>query len=157
MRYESMADMPAKMREKAAPKLVEAERVKIQAISESGKVMMDNIWFDSRRMAQRYTTLLNMQQAGFIRDLHIRENVTIADAMILPGGEKRRQVRFQADFSYIPNMPAYYPPEIKTDETAWLEECAETCPEERVYELMHIINPEAREEARKRCLILREV
>lgn len=157
MRFESLADMPSGMRRKAAPKLLEASRMKIQAVDCSGHVLMDNICFDNRPAAMRYITLVNLEQAGIIKDLHIRENVTMLDTMIYPGGKKRRQVRFQADFSYIPQNPAFYPPEIKTEETAYMEECFFTCPDIRVYEVMHVVNPEAREEARNRGMIIREV
>lgn len=157
MRYESLADMPSGMQRKAAPKLLEASRTKIQATSENGSVMRDGIWFESMAAADRYITLCNLEQAGIIKDLRIRDNVTLVDKCIYPGGQKRCQVRFHADFSYLPQNPAFYPPEIRTEETAYMEECFFTCPEQRVYEVMHVINPEAREEARNRGMIIREV
>lgn len=158
MRFESLADMPSGMRRKAAPKLLEASRTKIQAVDRSGHVLMDNIWFDNRPAAMRYITLVNLEQAGIIKDLHIRENVTMLDSLIYPDGKKRRQVRFQADFSYIPDWwGSKYPPEISADEVAYMEQCCFTCPGKRVYEVMHAINPEAREEARNRGMIIREV
>ena len=157
MRFDSLADMPSGMRRKAAPKLLEASRTKIQATSENGSVMRDGIWFDNMAAADRYVTLCNLAQAGFIKDLHVRENVTLVDKCIYPGGEKQAQVRFQADFSYIPQIQGYYPPEIRTEETAYMEECFFTCPGKRVYEVMHVVNLGAKEEARNRGMIIREV
>ena len=143
MRFESMADMPQGMRQKAAPKIMEAVRTRIQAVDRNGHVMRDGIWFDNRETADRYVMLANLELAGVIRDLHVRENVTLADTWVYPGGVKHRQVRFQADFTYIPQLPEHYPPEIQTEETAWMEECASTCPGIRVYEVMHRVNAEA--------------
>lgn len=158
MRFESLADMPAGMRRKAAPKLLEASRTKIQAVSESGSVMRDGIWFDNMAAANRYITLMNMVQAGIIKDLHIRENITLQDKCIFPGGEKRHQIRFHADFSYVPDWwGTEYPAGISAEEVAYMEQCVFTCPGRRVYEVMHPINAEALENAKLHGLILREV
>ena len=157
MRYESLADMPAGMRQKVTPKLIEAARTRVQAVASNGHVMLDNIWFDDQRAADRYIVLVNLELAGVIQYLHIRENVTLEDEFVYPGGEKNREVRFQADFTYIPQSAGYYPPELETKETAYMEECAATCPGRRVYEVMHPINAEALEKAKLYGLILREV
>ncbi len=143
MRFESMADMPQGMRHKAAPKLLEAARTRVQAVDRNGHVMRDNIWFDNRETADRYVMLVNLELAGVIKDLHVRENVTLADTWVYPGGAKHRQVRFQADFTYIPQPLEQYPAGIQTEEIAWMEECASTCPGMRVYEVMHRVNEEA--------------
>lgn len=101
MRYESMADMNQKMREKVAPILVAGIREK-ERTDQNGHVLMDDIWFQSRREADRYKLLLEKLKNKEISDLRIHENVTLRDSMRTPGGGKVRQVRFQADFSYLP-------------------------------------------------------
>ena len=153
MRYE---DLPVAARGKVAVQIIGKLQSlgRIQGQDENGHVLVDGIWFENAKAADRYKSLLWARDMGLIESLHIRENVTLRDNVILPGGTKLRQVRFQADFSYIPTGKEYRP---EMQECAYWEEVAQTCPGKRVIELLHEPNADARSIAEKRGLILREV
>lgn len=153
MRYE---DIPVAARGKVAAQIVGKlqNHGRIQGQDDNGHVKVGGIWFQNAKEADRYKCLLWAQDLGLIKDLHIRENVTLRDTMLLPGNVKLRQVRFQADFSYIPTGNAYRP---GMQECAYWEEVAQTCPGMRVFEVLHQVNTDALMLAKKRGIILREV
>lgn len=78
----------------------------------SKKTVVDNIVFDSRKEARRYSELKLLQRAGVISDLKLQEEFELIPAQFetistAKGKTKRvcveRAVKYRADFSYIEN------------------------------------------------------
>lgn len=59
------------------------------------KVMLDGIEFDSRREANRYAELKQMERAGLICDLRLQEEFEL-----IPKFGKERAAKYHCDFSY---------------------------------------------------------
>ena len=96
--YMSLADMPPQMRRKVVPVLVARMQEKEK---KEEAVTVDGIKFRNEREAARYLYLRGMAQDGKIMELHIKEEITLAENMRLPGGGRIKAVVFTADFSYI--------------------------------------------------------
>ena len=56
--------------------------------------------FDSRKEAERYAVLLDMQRAGKIRGLETQAEIVLLDAFKL-NGRKYRKTSYLADFHYF--------------------------------------------------------
>lgn len=64
------------------------------------KTLVDGIWFDSKKEANRYQDLLLMQKAKVIRNLAIQQVFELVPSVVL-NGRKRPPVRYKADFTYF--------------------------------------------------------
>jgi len=64
------------------------------------KVLVDGIWFDSKKEAARYQDLSLLQKAKVIRDLKTQQVFVLAPAVVL-NGRKRPELRYKADFTYF--------------------------------------------------------
>ena len=110
LRFESMADMPPRMRElyerqqsdlsgAAAPApLAKGSQGKTKYGSQ--KAERGTIRFDSQKEARRYDELMVMLRAGIISDLRLEPQFTLQESYITETGERIRAVRYTADFSY---------------------------------------------------------
>lgn len=110
LRFESMADMPPRMREIYARQQVDLSSAAAPAPLHKGSqgnakyrntpVERAGVRFDSRKEARRYDELMVMLQAGIITDLRIQPQFTLQESYITETGERIRAVRYTADFSY---------------------------------------------------------
>ena len=64
------------------------------------KTIIDNIKFDSKAEAKRYTELLILQKSGIISDLKMQTPFIIAQACAI-NGRKRPPMKYLADFTYL--------------------------------------------------------
>ena len=107
LRFESMADMPAGMRDLYAKKVLDGlpaeqpEAEKKPAKYHNSGAARGGIHFDSQKEARRYDELLLMLRAGEIRDLRLQPQFTIQESYVTETGERVRAIRYTADFSYI--------------------------------------------------------
>ena len=105
LKFESMADMPAGMRDMYTRKM---QRKGARNAKEKGKtpkyhnqkVEREGIPFDSKREANRYLELMAMVRAGIITDLRLQPQFTLQESYITEKGERIRAIRYTADFSY---------------------------------------------------------
>nr|DAO28415.1 MAG TPA: Endonuclease [Caudoviricetes sp.] len=102
LRFESMADMPPRMRELyAKQRLPEAQQEqKRQAKYKNAPEKRAGVRFDSKKEARRYDELLTMLRAGIISDLRLQPQFTLQESYCTEIGERVRAVRYTADFSY---------------------------------------------------------
>lgn len=63
------------------------------------KKVVDNIEFDSKREAERYSELILLEKAGEIRDLKLQEAFVIQPAFE-KGGKHYKAIYYVSDFSY---------------------------------------------------------
>ena len=107
LRFDSMADMPAGMRDLYAKKVLAgmpAEQTKPEkkpAKYRNSGAARGGIRFDSQKEARRYDELLMMLRAGEIRNLRLQPQFTIQESYVTETGERVRAIRYTADFSYI--------------------------------------------------------
>ncbi len=107
LRFESMADMPAGMRDLYARKVLaempveQTKPEKKAAKYQNQKAERGGVRFDSQKEARRYDELLLMLRAGEIRDLRLQPQFTIQESYVTETGERVRAIRYTADFSYI--------------------------------------------------------
>lgn len=64
------------------------------------KTLVDGVWFDSKKEANRYQDLVLMQKAKLIRDLTTQRVFELAPSIII-NGRKRPPLRYKADFTYF--------------------------------------------------------
>lgn len=106
LRFESMADMPPKMRalyaKQAGPPGAAAPSSTAQGKTKYGsrKAERGALRFDSQKEARRYDELTTMLRAGLISDLRLQPQFTLQESYITETGERIRAVRYTADFSY---------------------------------------------------------
>nr|DAV26245.1 MAG TPA: Endonuclease [Caudoviricetes sp.] len=102
LRFESMADMPPRMRELyAKQRLPEAQQEqKRKAKYKNAPEKRAGVRFDSKKEARRYDELLTMLRAGLISDLRLQPQFTLQESYCTETGERVRAVRYTADFSY---------------------------------------------------------
>ena len=110
LRFESMADMPPRMRElyaKQARDLSGAVAPAPLAKGSQGKMKYGSqkaergtIRFDSQKEARRYDELMVMLRGGIITDLRLQPQFTLQESYLTEGGERIRAIRYTADFSY---------------------------------------------------------
>lgn len=67
------------------------------------KTVVDGIKFDSKREADRYITLKNMQRAGQIADLHLQVPFVLVPTQRINGKVIESMMKYIADFVY--NLP----------------------------------------------------
>lgn len=113
LRFESLADMPQGMREKAEMALLSSSSVSPAGChlppgkgkdrrGKFGNVQttVAGIKFDSRKEARRFEVLMLAQDFGLIRDLHLQQDFTLQEGYTTPMGERIRALRYKADFVY---------------------------------------------------------
>ena len=126
LRYESLADLPEKMRRQVAGKLMQGTiRADVgigpygmtgelvaaasgrHTAEEKGKrkyrnqpVEVNGIKFDSRKEARRYEQLMDAMEMGFIRDLRLQVDFTLIEAFTDAEGKRHQALRYKADFTY---------------------------------------------------------
>ena len=64
------------------------------------KVLLDGIWFDSKKEAKRYQDLVLMQKAKLIRNLMTQQVFVLAPSVVIQD-RKRPPLRYKADFTYF--------------------------------------------------------
>lgn len=116
LRYESMADMPAGMRQKYEKKMAvrffspkgdgdpyEKKKRQNKYHAEQAAVPLKNgktLVFDSRKEMRRFLELQELQKAGEIRNLRLQVDFTLQEGFTTPDGERVRAIRYRADFTY---------------------------------------------------------
>lgn len=108
LRFDSMADMPAGMRNLYTRQTLQS--ITVQAVPppepekrpkyNNQQDLRSEIHFDSRKEARRYDELLLMLRAGKISDLRLQPQFTLQESYKTETGERIRAVRYTADFSY---------------------------------------------------------
>ena len=109
LRFESMADMPPRMRELYAKKATSQSAPPTAPLAKgsqgrtkygSRKDMRGELRFDSQKEARRYDELMTMLRAGIISDLRLQPQFTLQESYVTETGERIRAIRYTADFSY---------------------------------------------------------
>ena len=109
LRFESMADMPPRMRELYARQQMPGAAAAPAPLRKGsqGNTKYHNeraertgVRFDSQKEARRYDELMVMLRAGIISDLRLQPQFTLQESYITETGERIRAVRYTADFSY---------------------------------------------------------
>ena len=102
LRFESMADMPPRMRELYARQQMPGAAAAPKKASKyhSTPAERGELRFDSRKEARRYDELMVMLRAGIISDLRLQPQFTLQESYVTETGERIRAVRYTADFSY---------------------------------------------------------
>lgn len=110
LRFESMADMPPRMRElyaKQARDLSGAAAPAPLAKGSQGKTKYGSqkaergaVRFDSQKEARRYDELMVMLRAEIITDLRLQPQFTLQESYVTEKGQRIRAIRYTADFSY---------------------------------------------------------
>ena len=127
LRFESIADMPPRMRELYARQQLDlsgaAASASLPPLSGgtfppdrgnrplrkgsqgktkygSRKDTRGELRFDSQKEARRYDELMVMLRAGIISDLRLQPQFTLQESYITETGERIRAIRYTADFSY---------------------------------------------------------
>ena len=102
LRFESMADMPPRMRELYARQQLPGAAAGPKKASKyhSAPAERGELRFASRKEARRYDELMVMLRAGIISDLRLQPQFTLQESYITETGERIRAIRYTADFSY---------------------------------------------------------
>ena len=107
LRFDSMADMPAGMRNLYTKQTLQSIVVQAAPPEAEKRPKYNNqqdirgeIHFDSRKEARRYDELLLMLCAGKISDLRLQPQFTLQESYKTETGERVRAIRYTADFSY---------------------------------------------------------
>ena len=110
LRFESMADMPPRMRELYARQQIDLSGAAAPAPLRKGsrgntkyhneRAERNGIRFDSQKEARRYDELVVMLRAGIISDLRLQPQFTLQESYVTETGERIRAIRYTADFSY---------------------------------------------------------
>ena len=66
----------------------------------SKKVEVDGIKFDSKREANYYIKLKELENEGKIKDLELQKNYLLQEKFKL-GNKTRREITYRADFTYV--------------------------------------------------------
>ena len=128
LHFDSLADLPVGMREKAAAQLIKqipkAKQEDGPALDEKEskyhnvKTTVAGIKFDSRKEARRYEILQKAQDMGIIRGLRLQEDFTLQEAYTTAEGKRIRAIRYAADFTYY--VCASAPTVIQDNRQAYL-------------------------------------
>lgn len=125
--FESLADLPPKMRQQAAVKLVNAAHVAGKKYHNQ-PTTVDGITFDSKKEAMRFATLKDAVLEGAITDLRLQHTFTLQEAFTTPDGERHRAITYKADFTYRVCLPLYHVPCCcGADDLKFWHEVADTC------------------------------
>lgn len=108
LHYESLADLPPKMRQQVAGKVMAKAALADPVAGPSGKkgkyhnepVVVNGIRFDSKKEARRYLQLMDAVREGVISDLRLQRDFTLQEGYTTPEGERVRAILYRADFTY---------------------------------------------------------
>ena len=102
LRFESMADMPPRMRELYVRQQLPGADAGPKKASKyhSTPAERGELRFDSQKEARRYDELMAMLRAGIITDLRLQPQFTMQESYVTETGERIRAIRYTADFSY---------------------------------------------------------
>ena len=102
LRFESMADMPPRMRELDARQQMPGADAGPKKASKyhSTPTERGELRFDSQKEARRYDELMVMLRTGIISDLRLQPQFTLQESYVTETGERIRAIRYTADFSY---------------------------------------------------------
>lgn len=102
LRFESMADMPPRMRELYARQQMPGTAAAPKKASKyhSTPAERGELRFDSQKEARRYDELALLLAAEKIRDLKLQPEYTLQEAYTTLEGVRVRAIRYRADFSY---------------------------------------------------------
>ena len=123
LRYDSIAQMPERIRQQVAGKLVAAQTVvvspKTQGVAagtqktpkfKNKKTLVNGIAFDSQKEARRYEILMDAVREGVIADLRLQQDFTLQEAFTTPEGKRIPAIRYKADFTYTVAWQGEYVP-----------------------------------------------
>ena len=113
LHYESISDLPPRMRQQVACKIMEkALPVPVAGADQKKKqkyrnepVTVHKIRFASKKEAARYLALMDAVQENVIYDLRLQHSFTLIEGYTKPDGERIRPEVYKADFTYR----LYYP------------------------------------------------
>ena len=102
LRFESMADMPPRMRELYVRQQLPGADAGPKKASKyhSAPAERGELRFDSQEEARRYDELMVMLRTGIISDLRLQPQFTLQESYVSETGERIRAIRYTADFSY---------------------------------------------------------
>ena len=102
LRFESMAEMPPRMRELYARQQMPGAAAGPKKASKyhSTPAERGELRFDSQKEARRYDELALLLAAEKIRDLKLQPEYTLQEAYTTLEGVRVRAIRYRADFSY---------------------------------------------------------
>ena len=102
LRFESMADMPPRMRELYARQQLPGADAGPKKASKyhSTPAERGELRFDSQKEARRYDFLIERERRGEIRDLRLQVDFTLQEAYTDAEGRRVRAIRYRADFTY---------------------------------------------------------
>lgn len=109
LHYESLSDLPPRMRQQVASKIVAKVSVPVHVAGDSGKkaskyrnkkVKADGYTFDSQKEYHRYLQLMDAVREGAIYDLRLQHNFTLVEGYTKPDGERIQPQVYKADFTY---------------------------------------------------------
>lgn len=118
LRYDSLKDMPERMRQQVAVKVMTASTntKPVAAPDRMGakygnrKTVVSGITFDSQKEANRYLALMDAVREGVITDLRLQQDFTLQEAYTTPEGKRIQAIRYQADFTYTVAWRGEYMP-----------------------------------------------
>ena len=99
LRFESMADMPPRMRELYAWQQIDLSGAAAPAPLAKGSQGKPK-YGSQKAEARRYDELMVMLRGGIITDLRLQPQFTLQESYLTEGGERIRAIRYTADFSY---------------------------------------------------------
>lgn len=109
MRIENLKDLPPHMQRQVLDKLAMEQAQKLDDMGRQKRAeekyhnkpnVRNGIRFQSKKEGNRYDYLLQLLQAGEIRELKLQYEFTIYPSYITPDGELTRALRYKADFVY---------------------------------------------------------
>jgi hypothetical protein len=104
--FESINDLPPKMRQQVAVKILAhvkskpAEQEQKAAKYRNIKVEENGLTFDSKKEYFRYCALMDALREGAIYDLRLQQNFTLVEGYTKSDGERIRPMIYKADFTY---------------------------------------------------------
>ena len=110
LHYDSLADLPPKMREQVAVRITAKAVGQKDNKYRNQPTEVDGIKFDSKKEATRYNQLMDAVHEGLIYNLRLQRNFTLQEAYTSARGERIRAIVYQADFTYNVRWPWYSMP-----------------------------------------------
>lgn len=110
LHYESLADLPPKIRQQVAGKVFQEKSTVAVRKYRNFPATVNGIRFDSKKEARRYLQLLDALRLGVICDLRLQQDFTLQEGYTTPEGERIRAIRYKADFVYTVRWAGEYIP-----------------------------------------------
>ncbi len=110
LRYDSLADLPPKIRQQVAGKVLRERSTVAARKYRNEPVTVQGIHFDSKKEARRYLQLMDALRLGVISDLRLQQDFTLQEGYTTPEGEHIRAIRYKADFTYTVRWAGEYIP-----------------------------------------------